>query len=105
MEAIDLNKVRVQLNDIGLTIFCRVLSVKDFCMATDNSESLVRHHPEMFEHLMVRSPARKVIFDGFRVAQAIEKGFEPLNLGPRILRTETAALAAIAALQVYAGDF
>lgn len=30
--------------------------------------------------------------------------FLPLNLGPRILRTETAALAAITALQVISGD-
>jgi 16S rRNA (uracil1498-N3)-methyltransferase len=39
------------------------------------------------------------------VSQAHEiKGFMPLNLGPRILRTETAAVAAITALQCYFGD-
>jgi 16S rRNA (uracil1498-N3)-methyltransferase len=32
-------------------------------------------------------------------------GFHGLRLGPRILRTETAGLAALAALQVLAGDF
>jgi len=32
-------------------------------------------------------------------------GFVPLRLGPRILRTETAALAALAALNALAGDF
>lgn len=32
-------------------------------------------------------------------------GFTSLNLGPRILRTETAGLAAIAALQMVCGDF
>jgi 16S rRNA (uracil1498-N3)-methyltransferase len=31
-------------------------------------------------------------------------GFQPCALGPRILRTETAPLAALAALQVLAGD-
>jgi 16S rRNA (uracil1498-N3)-methyltransferase len=31
-------------------------------------------------------------------------GFEPIGLGPRILRTETAALAALAALQALRGD-
>jgi len=36
---------------------------------------------------------------------AIDKGFEGLQLGPRILRTETAALAALVALQCRAGDF
>ncbi len=32
-------------------------------------------------------------------------GFEGLRLGPRILRTETAGLAALAALQACHGDF
>ena len=36
---------------------------------------------------------------------ASRSGFLPLRLGPRILRTETAALAAIAALQLQWGDF
>lgn len=37
-----------------------------------------------------------------RIARA--RGFLPLNLGPRVLRTETAAVAAIAALQTLWGD-
>lgn len=38
--------------------------------------------------------------------QALQRaGFVPLRLGPRILRTETAALAALAALNALAGDF
>jgi 16S rRNA (uracil1498-N3)-methyltransferase len=32
-------------------------------------------------------------------------GFQPVRLGPRILRTETAALAAVAAMQVLWGDY
>jgi hypothetical protein len=35
---------------------------------------------------------------------AIKAGFNPVQLGPRILRTETAALAALAALQHDFGD-
>lgn len=35
---------------------------------------------------------------------AIRAGFEPVRLGPRILRTETAAIAALAALQHTFGD-
>jgi len=37
-------------------------------------------------------------------AAAIAAGYEPRSLGPRILRTETAALAAIVALQAALGD-
>jgi len=32
-------------------------------------------------------------------------GFRPVSLGPRVLRTETAAIAAIAVLQSLWGDF
>lgn len=39
------------------------------------------------------------------VAMAIQYGFLPLNLGPRVLRTETATIAAITAIQVRYGDF
>ncbi len=39
------------------------------------------------------------------VCRAEEAGYIPLRLGPRILRTETAALAAISALQLRWGDF
>ena len=35
---------------------------------------------------------------------AARSGFEPVRLGPRILRTETAAIAAISALQAILGD-
>lgn len=37
--------------------------------------------------------------------QALSAGFEAILLGPRILRTETAALAALAAMQTLWGDF
>lgn len=39
------------------------------------------------------------------VREACEAGFEAVAVGPRTLRTETAGLAAIAALQALAGDF
>ena len=36
--------------------------------------------------------------------EAVKAGFEPVCMGPRILRTETAALAALAAIQALWGD-
>ena len=39
------------------------------------------------------------------IAQAGRAGFVTVSLGPRVLRTETAGLAAIAALQAACGDF
>jgi len=44
-------------------------------------------------------------FDAGEEASFIDAGFMPANLGPRILRTETAALAALAALSALRGDF
>lgn len=44
-------------------------------------------------------------FSEGEVAQALGAGFIGVRVGPRTLRTETAALAAIAALQAIAGDF
>jgi 16S rRNA (uracil1498-N3)-methyltransferase len=38
------------------------------------------------------------------IALASDQSFIPLNLGPRILRTETAAVAALSALQCIYGD-
>jgi 16S rRNA (uracil1498-N3)-methyltransferase len=38
------------------------------------------------------------------VDQACQQGFKPLSLGPRILRTETAGVAALAAFQALFGD-
>lgn len=43
-------------------------------------------------------------FDAAEITMALERGYRPLSLGPRILRTETAALAAIAILQAHFGD-
>ena len=39
------------------------------------------------------------------VQQALDSDYKPIRLGPRILRTETAPLAAIAAIQTLWGDF
>jgi 16S rRNA (uracil1498-N3)-methyltransferase len=43
--------------------------------------------------------------DAPEVSAARLAGFVGCRLGPRVLRTETAALAALAALQSVAGDF
>jgi 16S rRNA (uracil1498-N3)-methyltransferase len=44
-------------------------------------------------------------FSAAEDAALVETGFVPVRLGPRVLRTETAALAALAALNALRGDF
>ena len=43
--------------------------------------------------------------DGAEIEEALQAGFVPVRLGPRILRAETAPLAALAAIQTLWGDF
>ncbi len=43
-------------------------------------------------------------FSSSEVEQAVNSGYLPVDLGPRVLRTETAAAAAISACQVLWGD-
>ncbi|GGY82578.1 ribosomal RNA small subunit methyltransferase E [Cellvibrio zantedeschiae] len=43
--------------------------------------------------------------DEHEIAQAVASGFSPLTLGPRVLRTETAPVAAISLVQYLWGDF
>lgn len=44
-------------------------------------------------------------FNAAEEASFADAGFVPVSLGPRVLRTETAALAALAALNALRGDF
>ena len=44
-------------------------------------------------------------FDPDEIEAAKRAGFKPVRMGPRVLRTETAGPAAIAALQTLCGDF
>ena len=43
-------------------------------------------------------------FSGEEIAEARRRGYRGIGLGPRVLRTETAALAALAVLQAMFGD-
>ena len=43
-------------------------------------------------------------FSAHEAAVALEQGFKPVRLGPRILRAETAAVAALSAVQLLWGD-
>ncbi|HLK70522.1 MAG TPA: 16S rRNA (uracil(1498)-N(3))-methyltransferase [Steroidobacteraceae bacterium] len=65
------------------------------------------------EHAQGSDPARSIALlvgpEGGLAAEEIElahrAGFQAVSLGPRILRTETAPLAALAAVQALVGDF
>lgn len=43
-------------------------------------------------------------FSAQEIEQILSYNFNPLSLGPRVLRTETAAIAALSVLQAICGD-
>lgn len=66
--------------------------------------------PLLRDHAAAPSGVRLLIgpeggFAPEEIGQALAAGYQRCRLGPRVLRTETAGLAAVAALQVLAGDW
>ena len=71
---------------------------------------LVRDAPPLAAHAPATSPLELVVgpeggLAEREVALARDRGCEPVSLGPRVLRTETAPLAALAAIHALWGDF
>jgi 16S rRNA (uracil1498-N3)-methyltransferase len=65
--------------------------------------TLAELHPENMQVTLLTGPEGG--FADHERSRAIAAGFIPVRLGSRILRTETAALAALAAVQMLWGDF
>lgn len=68
--------------------------------AVDTLHSLARPQTDI---TILAGPEGGFSADEYRAA--LQAGFTPVRLGPRVLRTETAALAALSAMQVLWGDF
>jgi 16S rRNA (uracil1498-N3)-methyltransferase len=68
-----------------------------------SENTLHSHKPETNKVTLLIGPEGGLTQDEILLAK--EKKFNGVQLGPRILRTETAALASIAALQILWGDF
>jgi len=62
---------------------------------------IARRHPD--RPICILAGPEGGLTDGERAA-ALESGFHPVAFGPRILRTETAAIAALTVIQYLAGD-
>lgn len=79
---------------------CRLLFWEDPCGATLRDRLRGKSPPDTVT--MVVGPEGG--FEQDEVEGAVSSGFEPVSLGPRILRTESAVLAALAVLQYEWGD-
>lgn len=71
-------------------------------LAPDASQSLTDLPPASSVQLLIGAEGG---LDPQEVTAARHAGFQAVRLGPRVLRTETAGLAALAALQALWGDF
>lgn len=73
-----------------------------FIFSTKGERKRFRDLPDISEATILIGPEGG--FAESELIQALSNNFVPLNLGPRYLRTETAAIAAIANLQAFFGD-
>jgi hypothetical protein len=52
----------------------RCITIKEFLTIVPLSESEIRHNKQRYSHLMVKIPARKILFDAVKVSAAIQNG-------------------------------
>ncbi len=91
-----------------------LLPLQDYCRASPSGTLLLlspaagrglRAASARLEGEVVLAAGPEAGFSADEEALLVGAGFEPVRLGPRVLRTETAALAALAALNALAGDY
>jgi hypothetical protein len=66
--------VQKELDGLGFMAVRRLMDVTVFCAVTGLARSSVMHGLARFDHLRVRSPFRRVLFDAVKVQRAIESG-------------------------------
>ena len=88
-----------------------LIEVSSWLVDTQAERKFVLHHRAAPTGISGKTPASIALLVGpegglsaAEIAAAEQSGYVALRLGPRVLRTETAPLAAIAILQVYWGD-
>lgn len=88
-----------------------LVSADDYRRSEEATQVLLSPRSELafskmtFAEAVVLAAGPEAGFSAEEEAAFLRAGFVPVRLGPRVLRTETAALAALAALSALAGDF
>lgn len=91
---------------ISLEAYLQTLNVQESrlkLILNPHDEAQIKAFPSVSELELLVGPEGG--FTETECALAVKQGFQSWQLGPRILRTETAALAAISILQFKLGDF
>lgn len=94
-----------------LPLFREPLNYSDWLPKVDTSQPAYLLHPGLDEEAPAATPQQLTLavgpeggFGDGEVQAALDAGFQGLSLGPRVLRTETAPLAALTLLQWRWGD-
>lgn len=88
------------------------IQISDWLAQVNSDLRFVLHHRDSQGLPADKTPARVTLLIGpegglseREIAQSLEQDFKALTLGPRVLRTETAPVAAISLVQYLWGDF
>jgi len=99
------NRVPQVLPPLPLAEYCRTASVADGLLLAPEAQLGLRDAATRLKGAVALAAGPEAGFSTEEEAMLAQAGFTPVRLGPRVLRTETAALAALAALNALAGDF
>lgn len=88
------------------------VSLADWLPQVTADQRFVLHHRDSQRLPAAETPASVSLLIGpegglsdAEIQQAVQHGYHPLTLGPRVLRTETAPIAAVSLVQYLWGDF
>ena len=99
------NRVPEVRGVLSLAEYCRTPPGGTRLMLSPGSGTSLRAVVARLESPVVLAAGPEAGFSAEEEAMLAGAGFEAVRLGPRVLRTETAALAALAALNALAGDY
>jgi 16S rRNA (uracil1498-N3)-methyltransferase len=100
------NRVPQVLPPLPLAEYCRTAAdAGDRLLLSPEARLGLREAAARLKGTATLAAGPEAGFSAAEEAMLAEAGFVPVRLGPRVLRTETAALAALAALNALAGDF
>jgi 16S rRNA (uracil1498-N3)-methyltransferase len=99
------NRVPQVLPPVPLAEYCRTAGPGPALLLSPDAQLGLRDAAARLQSAVALAAGPEAGFSAAEEAMLQGVGFVPVRLGPRVLRTETAALAALAALNALAGDF
>jgi 16S rRNA (uracil1498-N3)-methyltransferase len=99
------NRVPQVLPPLPLAEFCGSATAGAALLLSPAAQLGLRDAAARLQRAVTLAAGPEAGFTDAEEALLAGAGFVPVRLGPRVLRTETAALAALAALNALAGDF